>query len=111
MTPHLSAILDSSDTVYKFYIADFGLYGALGTMLVIGFLHTLLYRNARTGSKLAMYFFSLTLFPLVLVIFDDQYSAFGSYIDILLVGSLYFFVRSERMLGLPKLNLRRIRES
>lgn len=98
-------------TVYKFYIADFGLYGALGTMLVIGFLHTLLYRKARTGSKLAMYFFSLTLFPLILVIFDDQYSAFGSYIDILLVGSLYFFIRSERMLGLPKLSQRRIRES
>ena len=96
-------------TVYKFYMTDFGLYGALAVMLIIGFLHTLLYRKARTGSKLGIYFFSLTLYPLVMVIFDDQYSAFGSYINILLVGALYLLARSERMLGLPwpkRVNLR-----
>lgn len=93
-------------TVYKFYITDFGVYGALATILIIGFLHTLIYRKARTGSKMWMYFFSLTLFAAMMVIFDDQYSAFGSYINILLVGGLYFFARSEAMLQLPDLRWR-----
>jgi oligosaccharide repeat unit polymerase len=94
-------------TVYRFYIGDFGLYGALGLMFVIGGLHTLVYRKARTGSDLSILFFSLTLYPIIMVIFDDQYSAFGSYLDVLMVGSLYMFLRSQPMLRFPEIKARR----
>ena len=43
-------------TVYRYFMTDFGLYGSLIVMAVIGLLQTLVYRKARTGSKLAMYF-------------------------------------------------------
>jgi oligosaccharide repeat unit polymerase len=93
-------------TVYKYFVTDFGLFGALGVMMLIGFLHTLLYRKARTGSELAIYWFALTMFPVIMVIFDEQYAAFGSYIDMLLVGILCIFLRSEPMLRLPRIQRR-----
>ena len=93
-------------TVYKFYITDFGIYGALGIIAIIGLLHTLLYLKARTGSELGIYFFALTIYPAVMVIFDDQYSAFGSYLDILLFGMLYIGLRSQPMFRLPEVRRR-----
>jgi oligosaccharide repeat unit polymerase len=94
-------------TIYKFYITDFGLYGALVAMLVIGFFHTLLYRKALTGSKFAVYLFALTIYPAIMVIFDEQYAAFGSYLDILLIGAIYTLLSTEPMLRLPRLRPRR----
>ena len=78
-------------TVYKFYITDFGLYGGLCVFIIIGFLHTLLYVKARTGSKFGTYLFALTIYPLIMVIFDDQYSSFGLYLNIMLFGLSYMF--------------------
>lgn len=93
-------------TIYKFYITDFGLYGALVAMLLIGFFHTLLYRKALTGSKFAVYLFALTIYPAIMVIFDEQYAAFGSYLDILLIGSIYTVLSTAPMLRLPRLRTR-----
>jgi oligosaccharide repeat unit polymerase len=93
-------------TMYRFYITDFGLYVALGIMLLIGFLHTLVYLKARTGSELGIYFFALTLYPAIMVIFEDQYSSFGSYLDILLLGWFYTLMRSRMSLRLSKMRLR-----
>jgi oligosaccharide repeat unit polymerase len=93
-------------TMYRFYITDFGLYLALGMMLLIGFLHTLVYLKARTGSELGIYFFALTLYPVIMVIFEDQYSAFGSYLDILLLGWFYTLMRSRILLRSSKMRLR-----
>jgi oligosaccharide repeat unit polymerase len=90
-------------TVYRYFMTDFGLYGSLIVMAVIGLLQTLVYRKARTGSKLAMYFFAITLFETVMVIFSDEYSAFGAYIDSLLFAALYLFLRSLPLRILPKL--------
>jgi oligosaccharide repeat unit polymerase len=90
-------------TVYKFFYLDFGLYGMLLMITLIGFFQTLLYRKARTGSVLGLYFFSLTIFPTIMTVFDDQYSAFGSYIDALLLAAIYILVGSIPMRVLPRL--------
>jgi oligosaccharide repeat unit polymerase len=90
-------------TVYRYYMADFGLYGALMVMAVIGLLQTLVYRKARTGSKLAIYFFAITLFETFMVIFSDEYASFGAYIDSLSFAVIYIVLRSLPMRILPKL--------
>jgi oligosaccharide repeat unit polymerase len=90
-------------TGYRIYVGDFGLYGALIVMGVIGLLQTLVYRKARTGSKLAMYFFAITFFETFMVIFSDQYAAFGAYIDSLLFAAIYILLRSVPMRILPRL--------
>jgi oligosaccharide repeat unit polymerase len=81
-------------TGYKFFYTDFGVAGCVAIVAIIGFLHTLLYRKAETGSKLGMFFYCSTVFPIVMFIFDDLYSAFGEHLDILAVGFLYFATRS-----------------
>jgi oligosaccharide repeat unit polymerase len=90
-------------TVYRSYIGDFGIYGALLAMAVIGLVQTLLYRKARTGSKLGIYFFAITFYETLMVIFSDEYAAFGAYIDSLLFAAIYIVLRSLPMRILPQL--------
>jgi oligosaccharide repeat unit polymerase len=89
-------------TVYRYYVGDFGIYGALLAIMLIGLFHTLLYRKARTGSELGIYLFSITLFAVFLSIFSDEYAAFGSYIDELLFAAIYIVLRSIPMRVLPR---------
>jgi oligosaccharide repeat unit polymerase len=91
-------------TVYQDYILDFGLYGALIVVLLIGMFQTLLYRKARTGSELGIYFFAITLFAVFLAPFSDEYSAFGSYIDAFLFAAIYIILRSIPLRILPRLS-------
>jgi oligosaccharide repeat unit polymerase len=81
-------------TVYKFFFTDFGIYATAAIMAFLGFGHTLLYRKARTNSKLGLYFFALTIFTVLMVIFDDWYTAYGRYVDALVFGMVYFLLRS-----------------
>ena len=90
-------------TVYRSYISDFGLYGALAVMFVIGLLHTMIYRKARTGSRLGIYFFSVTLYETLMVIFSDEYASFGAYIDMVLFAAIYIVLRSLKLRILPQL--------
>jgi oligosaccharide repeat unit polymerase len=90
-------------TIYKHFYVDFGFYGMLAAITLIGFLQTLLYRKARTGSMLGIYFFSLTAYPLIVSVFDDSYSAFGSYIDAFLLAVIYITLRSIPARVLPRL--------
>jgi oligosaccharide repeat unit polymerase len=90
-------------TVYRYYTGDFGVYGALLAMMLIGFFQTLLYRKARTGSELGIYFFSITLFEVFMSIFSDEYAAFGSYIDELAFAAIYIVLRSIPLRVLPRL--------
>ena len=90
-------------TVYRYYMTDFGLYQALMVMAVIGLLQTLVYRKARSGSKLATYFFAITLFETLMVIFSDEYASFGAYIDSLAFAVIYIVLRSLPLRILPKL--------
>jgi oligosaccharide repeat unit polymerase len=91
-------------TVYRDYILDFGLYGALIAVVLMGLFQTLVYRKARTGSELGIYFFSITLFAAFMAPFSDEYSAFGSYIDALLFAAIYIILRSIPMRVLPRLS-------
>jgi oligosaccharide repeat unit polymerase len=91
-------------TVYQDYILDFGLYGALIAIFLIGMFQTLLYRKARTGSELGIYFFSITLFAVFLAPFSNEYSAFGSYIDAFLFAAIYIILRSIPLRVLPRLS-------
>jgi len=90
-------------TVYRYYVADFGLYGALLAITLIGLFQTLLYRKARTGSELGIYFFAITLFAVFMSIFSDEYAAFGAYIDSLSFAAIYIVLRSIPMRVLPRL--------
>jgi oligosaccharide repeat unit polymerase len=91
-------------TVYKDYILDFGMHGALIAITLIGFLQTLLYRKARTGSELGIYFFSITFFTIFMAAFVDLYSSFGSDIDALLFAGIYIVLRSVPFRVFPRLD-------
>jgi hypothetical protein len=58
----------------------------LASARAIRLLHIWVYRKAETGSELRMFFYCATVFPIVMFIFDDIYSAFGEHLDILAVG-------------------------
>ncbi len=81
-------------TAYKFFITDYGTWPSVAIMGIIGFLHTLLFRKAHTGGVLGLYLFALTIFPVLMVIFDDQYSQFGLYIDALFFATAYLTIKS-----------------
>jgi oligosaccharide repeat unit polymerase len=91
-------------TVYRTYISDYSLYGALAVMAVIGLLHTMLYRKARTGSRLGIYLFAVTFYEVLMVIFSDEYASFGAYIDMILFASIYILLRSLPLRILPRLD-------
>lgn len=90
-------------TVYQDYINDFGFYGALLSITLIGLFQTMLYRKARTGSELGIYFYAITLFAVFMAPFSDEYAAFGSYIDAFLFAAIYIILRSIPMRALPRL--------
>jgi oligosaccharide repeat unit polymerase len=93
-------------TFYRYYLTDFGLYGTLIVIAIIGLLQTLLYRKARTGSMLGMYFFAITLYAVLLSPFSDEFSSFGAYIDSLAFAAIYVVLRSLPLRILPRLDLR-----
>jgi oligosaccharide repeat unit polymerase len=85
-------------TGYKFYFTDFGLWGCLSAVGMIAFLQTILYRRARAGSEFSLYLFAITVFPLVMFVFDDLYSEFGQLLIAIVFGCLYMASRHIRVL-------------
>jgi oligosaccharide repeat unit polymerase len=81
-------------TAYKFFVTDYGMWFSVAIMGIIGFLHTLLFRKAHSGSVLGLYLFALTIYPVLMVIFDDQYSQFGLYLDALVFATAYLTIKS-----------------
>lgn len=90
-------------TVYRYYLADFGLYGTLIVFALIGLFQTLIYRKARSGSMLGIYFFAVTLYTIFLSPFSDEYASFGAYIDSLAFAAIYIVLRSLPLRVLPRL--------
>ena len=90
-------------TVYRYYIADFGVYGTMLVFAIYGFFQTLLYRKARTGSFLGMYLFSATIYVILLSPFSDEYASFGAYIDMLGFAAIYIVLRSLSLRFMPRL--------
>jgi oligosaccharide repeat unit polymerase len=91
-------------TMYKDYVIDFGIPWALVTVGIIGFLHTLLYRKALTGSLLGNFLFALSMFPVFMAIFTDQYSSLGNYTNALLFGAIYIVLQSLAIRFLPSVS-------
>jgi oligosaccharide repeat unit polymerase len=77
-------------TGYKFFYTDFGFIGCLFIVGIIGVFHALLYRKATTGSKFGLYLFAYSVFPVLMFVFDDRYSAIGENINAFTLGALYF---------------------
>jgi len=91
-------------TMYKDYVIDFGVSGALAAIAIIGFLHALLYRKAMTGSFLGGFLFALSMFPVTMAIFTDQYSSLGNYTNALLFAAIYIILQSLPVRMLPSVS-------
>lgn len=85
-------------TGYKFFYTDFGFWGCLVAVTTIAFLQTLIYRKAIGGSQFGIYCFAFTVFPTIMFIFDDLYSAIGEDINMFAFGCLYILLQSVRTL-------------
>jgi oligosaccharide repeat unit polymerase len=79
-------------TVYRFYLTEFGVYGCLALIALIGFLHSLLYRRAHQRGRLSLILFALSLFPVVMVVFDDLYFAVAFYLRVVILCLAYWAV-------------------
>ena len=80
-------------TLYRPYIEDLGLAGALAAPLLLGSLHGVLYRRARSGSLLFVCLYALSLYPLVMQFFQDQYfSLLSQWLQMLAVVGVWFYL-------------------
>jgi oligosaccharide repeat unit polymerase len=86
-------------TLFKFYYVDFGLAGMLVVMFLLGAGQTWLFHKALTGDDLYIFLFAVSLFPLVMIVFDDMYSSMVGYLKILTFALLYFRVLRTVPLG------------
>ena len=60
-------------TVFSPYYRDFGLIGVIIFLVVIGYLYGLLYSLSFQSKLFYKYLFFLSIYPLVICFFDDQY--------------------------------------
>ncbi|KLU62675.1 hypothetical protein CEB3_c09870 [Peptococcaceae bacterium CEB3] len=87
-------------TIYYYYVRDFGLVYGIIVQYFIGILHGYLYKKAATKSPLAVYFFSLSMFPLLMQFFQDQYfSLTSTWLQYALWGIIFYksrlFIRAQ----------------
>ncbi|HEY2545234.1 MAG TPA: O-antigen polymerase [Candidatus Acidoferrum sp.] len=61
-------------TVFRFFYVDFGFAGMLVVLFLIGAGQTWIFRKALIGDHLYIFLFAVSLYPLAMVAFDDQYS-------------------------------------
>ncbi len=81
-------------TVFKFYYLELGIIGTMVILFVIGALHSLLYLKARQGGKFSTYLFAYSVYPVLMVIFVDEYSGMGQFPIAFCFGLLYFLIGS-----------------
>jgi oligosaccharide repeat unit polymerase len=81
-------------TYYRYVITDFGIPIAIALTGLVGFLHSLLFRKAHTGSVIGLYLFSLSMFSVLMVIFDDAYWRFGNYFAAFAFAAVYSMAQS-----------------
>jgi len=91
-------------TMYKDYVIDFGVFGALAAVAIIGFLHVALYRKALTGSFLGTFLFALSIFPVTMAIFSDQYSSLGNYTNAICFCGIFIILQSLPIRILPSVS-------
>jgi|SRR5882672_2881877 len=86
-------------TVYQPYIRDFGTLGGATVLFVLGFIHALLYRQATVRAPRGAYvfLFGVSLYPLVMQVFQDSYfSLLSTWIQYGVYAVLFFVVLSDR---------------
>ena len=81
-------------TVFKFYFLELGIVGTAVFLFFFGLLHSLLYLKARNGGRLSNFLFAYSMFPVLMVIFDDWYFNVGEYLRAVLFGFLYLLLAS-----------------
>jgi oligosaccharide repeat unit polymerase len=84
-------------TIYQPYFADFSYTGMFLIQFVLGCLHGSLYRRANRGRPIYIVAFGLSLYPLCMQFFQDQYfNLLSTWVQYALGLSLFFlFVRSQ----------------
>ena len=86
-------------TVQHPYIKDFGTLGGALMLFPLGFVHSILYRRATVREPHAMYvfLFALSLFPLIMQVFQDMYfTLLSMWIQYGTYAVAFFFLLSER---------------
>lgn len=80
-------------TIYYYYVSDFGLWYGYAMQLLIGGLHGILYKKLFSGKAIWLYLFSLSLYPLSMQFFQDQYlSLTSTWIQFIFYGFLFFSI-------------------
>lgn len=60
-------------TFYQPYVRDFGWLGGLLAQIILGLMHGAIYKRALYGQRLWQILYGLSLYPLVMQFFHDQY--------------------------------------
>ena len=82
-------------TIYRPYFDDFGLLGAVGIQFFLGLMHGALYRK-RFASRFFLCIFAISLYPLAMQFFEDQYMSLLS-LWLQTVVILFVLTREPRM--------------
>jgi len=77
-------------TVLKPYYVDFGFSGMLVAIFVLGAGQTWLFHKALAGIDIWMFLFAVSLYPLIMATFDDQYSLITYFVTASAFGVFYF---------------------
>lgn len=78
-------------TIYYFYAIDFGLVFSLIIQFIIGIYHGITYKLKASKRPIWMYLFSLSIYPLIMQFFQDQYfSLTSTWIQYLIYGLILF---------------------
>ncbi len=92
-------MLSNVYTVHHPYIKDFGTLGGGMVLFVLGFLHAVLYRRAtiRNPHAINVFLFAISLFPLVMQVFQDMYfTLLSMWIQYGTYAVLFFVVFNEQ---------------
>jgi oligosaccharide repeat unit polymerase len=92
-------------TVFKFYFVELGIGGVIAILFLAGFLHSLLYLKARQGGKLSTFLFAYSVYAVLMVIFDDVYSATGMYTRAAVIGFIYLAIASVPLRLFPAIDI------
>jgi oligosaccharide repeat unit polymerase len=93
-------------TVYKFFYQDFGFGGTLAAVSIIGFIHGIIYKSAKLGSKYGVYFYAISIYPLLMSFFDDTYYNFRAHIRDIFFIVFSYFVLPRLIRGLYKASIK-----
>ena len=82
-------------TVYEWASKDFGVLYSILLQLVYGFIYGTLYKGIGRGKIMSLYWYSALFYPLVIMFFQDQYSALGAVWIIVYVSTLIIIKISQ----------------